>query len=359
MKILIVYATAGAGHRKAAEAIYAEARARNLDVMLVDILDHTNKIFKYLYAVGYIFLIKHFPVIWMELFRLTDNHKGIFSKIVVYLNRLNCAPYKKFLEKEKFDIVISTHFMSTDLAARAKPHLNFRLINVVTDFYPHGFWVSPFVDKYLVASDNVREKLITYGLAPEAIKVTGIPVHLNFSKTYERGELSKKLGLRNDLFSVLLMTGAIGVGPIAQIIKFIKDDAQVLVVCGSNKELFNELSSLGYANLKVFGLVDNVHELMSVCDIIITKPGGMTVSESLAKNLPMVFFSIIPGQEAANAKLMQDEGAGIILNNVSEIRNIVLEFKNTPYKLGTYRDNAKRLSRPHAASSIVDTSLIN
>lgn len=358
MRILIVYATAGAGHRKASEAIYKEAKYRGLDVTLVDILDFTSPFLKYLYSEGYIFLIKHFPSLWRVIFYLTDKLRGgIFKIVPIIFNRCNYIRYLNFLEKERFDLVISTHFMSTEITSYVEKKLNIKLVNVVTDFCLHSLWFNEGADKYCVASDSVKNRLISFGIAAEKIEFTGIPIDMIFSKVYNREDAARKLGVKPDLFTLLIMTGEVGMGPIAKIINLLKEDLQLLVVCGRNKKLFTELTKISAADLKIFGLVNNVYELMSVSDLIITKPGGLTTSESLAKGLPMIFFSIIPGQEAGNAKIIQDYGAGIIAQDVYRIRDSVLGLKQSPEKLARYKENARRLSHPDSAAKILDISL--
>ncbi|MDP1853688.1 MAG: glycosyltransferase [Candidatus Omnitrophota bacterium] len=358
MKILIVYATAGAGHRKASEAIYKEAKKRGLDVAIVDILDFTHPAVKYLYSEGYLFLIKRAPFIWRILFSVTDKlRNNIFSRIAYLLNKHSYAKYLDFLEKEKVDLVISTHFMSSEITGYVKQKLNIRLVSVVTDFCLHSMWFNAFVDKYCVASDSVRERLVFLGAPGERIEFTGIPIDAAFSQNYERKEMAEKLGVSPDLFTLLVMTGEVGIGPIAEIIDSLKEDVQLLVVCGKNKQLLEELKKIGHRNLKIFGLVNNVYELMSVSDLVVTKPGGLTISEALSKTLPMIFFSIIPGQETGNARIIQEYGAGIIAQDVDSIKKAVLELKKSPEKLAEYKVNASRISHPDAAARILDISL--
>lgn len=358
MKILIVYATAGAGHRKAAEAVYKEAKKRNLDVTIVDILDFTHPLIKYLYSEGYIFLIKRFIYVWRIIFYLSDKLNGrLFKRITYLFNKYSYARYLKFLEDEKIELIISTHFMSTEITAYVKQKLNIKLVSVVTDFCLHSLWFSSNVDKYCVASDSARGRLISFGVLDQKIEFTGIPIDAVFSQNFNRREIAEKLGLRPDLFSLLIMTGEIGMGPIAKIINLLKEDMQLLVVCGRNKKLFAELKKINAPNLKIFGLVNNVYELMSVSDLIITKPGGLTTSEALSKELPMIFFSIIPGQEAANAKFIESYGAGIIVEDVNKLKDIVLSLKHSANKLEQYKNNARRLAHPDAAAKIMDVSL--
>ena len=358
MKILIVYATAGAGHRRAAEAIYNQARKKNLDVAIADILDYANPLFRYVYSRGYIFLVKYFPFIWKFIFYISNNPKdNLIKTIADFFNRLNISRYFSFLEKQKFDVVISTHFMPTEVTARLKQRFGFKVVNVVTDFYPHGLWHHCLIDKYMVATKQAKSALVSYGVLRDNIKVTGIPIDAKFSRVLDRSKAAESLSITAGRFSVLIMAGAIGMGPIEEIISLLGGDVYKIVVCGSNKKLFSRLLKKPSENLKVVGLVKNVDELMSACDLIITKPGGMTISESLAKNLPLIFFSIIPGQETANAEFIVKHGAGIILEDINRIKDIVSELRKSREKLEKFKQNTAALSCPGSAAKILDAAL--
>jgi len=358
MKILIIYATAGAGHRRAAEAIFnAAIKEDNLQATVIDSLDYTNLIFRKIYSVGYHILISKLPWIWAVLYYMLDNpiiYRLTYSlrKLIVYLNS---KPLVNYINKEKPDIIISTQFFANEIINLVKKQglINPRLFCVVTDFGLHSFWLSSAVDLYLVGSETTKKDLVSRGIKEEKIKILGIPVDSKFLDSLNKNELCVKFGIRPDKFTALIMTGAIGIGPIEKIVERLRKDIQLLVVCGKNKGLYGRLKQKETDMLKIFGLVDNVHELMSVSDIIITKPGGLSISESLIKNLPMIFISAIPGQESRNAKFIIDEGLGVTSSNVDSLIDIVYRWKNSPDILEEIKDKIKKISSPNAAREIL------
>ena len=146
------------------------------------------------------------------------------------------------------------------------------------------------------------------------------------------------------------MTGAIGAGPIEKIVDNLYRDANIIVICGNNKKLFDKLVSRDYSSVKVLGFVDNVDEWMSVSDVLITKAGGITISEAITKLLPMIFFFLVPGQEKNNAGVMQDYGAAKTIKNIKHIKDFVLELKDNPDTLSRMQDNIRKIRNSEIAS---------
>jgi processive 1,2-diacylglycerol beta-glucosyltransferase len=356
-KILILYATAGAGHKKAAEAIINAAKNRSLEVQSLDIIDFMPGFAKKLYSDGYLLLISRFVWLWGILYFFSDT--PWLPVLNVHLRRLidtiACRRLVKFLKKDEPDVVISTHFLASEIVSFAKQKFNLktRLITVVTDFGVHNFWINQKTDLYCSASQVTKQILIDKGIPPELIKVTGIPVDEKFSKPLDKNLIRAELGIAEDKPTVLIITGGIGVGPIEEIVDLLKDHVQLLVVCGHNKNLQEKLSRKEYPGLRVFGFVNYVEKLMSISQLIVTKAGGLTVTESLVIGLPMIFFFLIPGQELINAKTISREKAGLIAQSPEEIKEAVLNFKGNPDTLSAYKNRALTLAKPHSAAEII------
>ncbi len=360
MRILIAYASAGDGHRRAAQALYdyISQNYQREELRISDILDYTNPIFKNLYSKGYAFLVSRLPCLWNLSYRISYSRLlSCFSKNLRYIiNRLNTKGYEKVLIKFAPDVVIATHFLPTEVIASLKKEgkLNTYLVTIITDFSVHPFWISKEVNKYIVASSHTRAELINFGIAENKIVISGIPVDLKFSRVYDRGAISERLGIKQDIFTVILVTAGFGLGPIEKIIELLYQDIQLLVICGRNRRLFERLRIKSYQNVKIFKFVDNIEELMAVSDIIITKPGGLTISESLAMNLPMIFFSAIPGQEVKNARILQWYKVGECLSNIKALRDKVYDYKNNITQLIKIKENISKIRRPYAAAKISD-----
>ncbi len=358
MKILIIHASAGAGHKKAAEAVHQGFKAQGLhESVCVDALDYTNLFFKYTYQGGYTLLVKDFSFIWGFVFFVTDFYWlkwpiRIARRIV---NFINGQRLEQFLKKEQFDYIFSTHFLPNEVVSSLKRRrlIESKLVSVVTDFDVHRLWLGQGVDVYAVACEYTQRRLRAFGIPEEKIVVTGIPTDPKFSKTVNRDELKEKLGLKKEIFTVLIATGSFGMGPIEALARKLKG-FQVLVVCGNNKNLLEKLTAEKEDHIKPFGFVNNMDELMAASDLMITKPGGLSIAEALVSRLPLLFFSAIPGQETNNAHILKSfYGIGITSNNIDEIVEEVKRLKGLPSHLELVKENIERLKKPAAVSDII------
>ena len=345
-KVFIVYASAGAGHQKAAEALfdYLKRESPSLEIRLLDILDYSHPLVKRLYSDGYIFLISKLPWVWYFFYRLSSylgNHP-----VISLSNYRNSGAVCGLLRKERPDVGISTHFLSSSIirvfkrrALSPKP----RLVAIITDYTLHPFWIGEGVDLYITSCAYVKEQLEKRGIESERIKAYGIPAKDTFYVPAQRNEIAQKHKIAPKEFTVLVITGAIGIGPIEHIVKALAGKAQVLVVCGRNKRLYERISMMRLPLVKPFPLINYVDELMSVSDVVLTKAGGLTITESLAKRLPMVFFSSIPGLETANERTLKRYGAGFRAGGVPEIVRTVLSLKNNPELYKATVENIQRV----------------
>ena len=317
MKILVIHASAGAGHMKAAEAIRDGIQKHTgHTVILSDALDFSSPFYKKLYQKTYLFLISKLSFLWAFLFYLFDlPMMQPFVKIFRrFYNGIHFKRLEKYLVEEQFNYIFSTHFMSTEISAalKEKGHIVSYIITCVTDFDVHRFWLADGVDFYTVASDWTKEKMKKIGISEEKVLVTGIPVNERFQGPFNKPALQAALGLNPDMFTVLIATGSFGIGPIEQIIQSLKG-IQVVVVCGHGQKLYRRLNAKQYENVRIFGLVDNMHELMAVVDVMVTKPGGLSISEALVCQLPLIFFNVIPGQERFNVRIIRAIRSGELL----------------------------------------------
>lgn len=359
MKILILYASAGAGHFKAAEAIYNYFKKKDnpdFQLQFVDLLQYSNRLFKNTYISGYTFLVHYTPWLWAIFFHFTSSRLFRFiSRPVHFISTsLNTRDFTRLLIKENPDLIISAHFWTSEISAylKIRKKIKSTLITVVTDFVVHPFWISKGTDLYIVASNITREILVKEGVSNGKIMVLGIPVDEKFQQAYDKKLLCQKIGIEENRFTVLIVTGSFGLGPIEEIIDALPDDIQIIAVCARNKKLLSRLTQKQYPYLKAFGFVDNIHELMSVSDVIITKPGGLTISEVLSLGLAPVFISAIPGQEKGNVAVLRQYGIGIEAKSIQEARMIILDYKAHPDKLSQQREIIKTVRRPSAAEEL-------
>jgi processive 1,2-diacylglycerol beta-glucosyltransferase len=362
MRILILSASAGAGHMRAAEAVEAALGGR-AETMNLDVLNEMAPAFRRLYRDGYLEMVTHAPRILGWLYEATDRP---FHKDVMRQN-LERAGAQKLLRKiREFDpdAAICTHFLPPVLLERErrKGRSRARVLTVVTDFEVHGMWLGVPSDHYFVATEEARAHLQALGLPPETITVSGIPVHPVFSLKKDRRAMRRKHGLREDVPAILLSAGGFGAGNAGRMVAKLlesKLEAQIIAVCGKSAELKESIENIaaGSDRVKALGFTTEMDELMSAADLMIGKPGGLTTSESLIKGLAWVVVNPIPGQEEKNAIYLLEQGAGVWSDNLHTLAFKVRTLLEHPGKLAAMQANALRLAHPDAASVIAEAAL--
>ena len=358
MRIIISYASAGAGHFKSAQAIYNYFKKKDpsLDIKLVDILQYSGPLLRLGYTKGYSFMVNYVPWLWAFVFYFSSLKllRPIISRMHLFGSRISAGKFCDLLIEENPDLLISTHFLPSQLTSYLKGvnKISVKLITVITDFVVHPFWVSENTDTYITACGLTSKILIDQGIESCKIREFGIPIDCDFSKGLDRASVALKIGAGVDKFTVLIVTGSFGLGPIEKLVSLLYKDAQLLVVCARNKRLFRKLASYNYPGLKVFGFVDNMAELMSMPDVIITKPGGLSISELLAKELVPIFISSIPGQEQGNVSVLKQYGIGFKANGLNAIIKSVLAYKNDIPALEQIKTNIRKLKKPNSAGDL-------
>src|SRR5947208_3916710 len=360
MRILIATVTAGAGHLQAAAALEEAWRAlRPEDVVeKVDLLDFVSRLQRNVYVKGYVKLVEHAPELWGMVFKKTDN--PTFLRKVArfrrgFAERTN-KKFVKYLKKFQPNAVICTHYLPVEIMA----HLERRGFNpltvcVVTDFEAHALWMEQAVDLYCVAAEETKASLMARGAKADSVVVTGIPIAAKFSSRPDARAVRKNYGLRDDLPVLLVLGGGFGMGPVAGILSAldkVERDFQTLVVVGRNEKLRRNLACRDFRHpTRILGFVTNMHELMAVADLIVTKPGGLTTSEALAMGRPLFILNPIPGQEAANSDFLLQNGAAMKANRLEDLPFRLDKLLGSA-RLAEMAAAAKKLGRPNAATEI-------
>jgi processive 1,2-diacylglycerol beta-glucosyltransferase len=361
MRVLIATVTAGAGHVQAAAALEEAWRAlRPRDTLeRLDVLDFTPRLYRKVYIEAYMKLVEHAPDVWAHVFKKTDDPEYLrkMTRLRRALSQLTTSKFFARLKKLKPDVVLCTHYMPSEIvsAFKAQTKRPPLLANVVTDFEAHAFWMQPGVDLYFVAAEETKARLVARGLMADQVVVTGIPVSARFANVADVNAIRRRLGLREDLPVLLVLGGGFGMGPVVQILHELNKLSvltQIVVVCGRNEELRREAAVVDMRHpTRVFGFVTNMHELMAVSDLVITKPGGLTTSEALALGKPVFVLNPIPGQEAANSDFLLENGAAAKANRVEDLPFRLEKLLTSP-RLAELAQSAKRLGRPRAAADI-------
>jgi processive 1,2-diacylglycerol beta-glucosyltransferase len=363
MRVLIATVTAGAGHVQAAAALEEAWRAlRPRDaVERLDVLEFTPKLYRKVYVEGYVKLVEHAPELWALVFKKTDNPVLVrkLTRLRRALGRLSSNAFVRRVQQTKPEVVLCTHFMPLDILGRLKSKQRLKpsplTVSIVTDFEAHALWMERTVDLYCVAAEETRARLLARQVPPDQVVVTGIPIASKFSSKVDAAAVRRSLGLRDDLPVILVLSGGFGMGPVAEILQELHRVAtplQIVVVCGRNAELRRELAVQDRRHpTHVLGFVTNMHELMAVAALIVTKPGGLTSSEALAVGRPLFILNPIPGQEAANSDFLLEHGAAAKANQVGDLPFRLEKLLNSP-KLAELTKAARGLGRPGAATAV-------
>lgn len=367
-KVLIIHATAGSGHTKASQAIYKAFNQikGDLEVKIINSLDYTNTFFKWSYPNIYVFLVNRIPLIWGFFYYFLDN--SFFYPLVSWIrhltNWINSKSLARFIEQYQPDLIINTHFLAPDVITMAgRGRIKAHLISVITDYRAHSFWIAKGVDTYVVPYEETKTDLIKRAVSPDKIKVLGMPIDPIFSKSVDKDEIRNRFNIKAGRFTVLVGSGGFGIGPIESLVKEIMEldiPIQLLVVCGKNELLFSAIKKLAEKApfpVAAFGFIDNMHELMSISDIIVTKSGGMVCAEALAKELPIVGIFPIPGQESRNLNLLLRKKIAFKLKKTSSIKSLLTGLYNNKDQLDKLKKRVLDARRPFASLDIVKMAL--
>jgi processive 1,2-diacylglycerol beta-glucosyltransferase len=361
----VLSVSAGAGHVRAAQAIETAARAAQppLDVAHIDLLTLVPKDFRKLYGEQYIKLVEKLPQLWSYLYAKTDRptRDSLIGKLKRAAEKLNTRKLDAEIERFAPDVILCTHFLPAELLSRkkAKNRPLPPLWVQVTDFDVHALWVHSHVDRYCVANEEVAFRLADRGVPREKISVTGIPVMPQFSAPLDRATCARELGLAPEKFTVLMMAGGAGVGSLdtlaARVLE-LPEPPQLVALAGRNAELLQRLQALARQNpgkLYPLGFTTTVERVMTAADLVVTKPGGLSVSECLARRRPMLLVSPIPGQEERNADYLLEAGAAIKAVDGATLLFKLGRLMSEPARLEAMSAAAARTARPRAAADVI------
>jgi processive 1,2-diacylglycerol beta-glucosyltransferase len=366
-RVLIISASAGAGHLRAGAALEKafSADPRVGKVLHEDALKYTNKLFREFYSTLYTKMVKNAPTL-LGFFYRTSDEPWKNEAVRLQFDRLNTRPLVKFIREFDPHITVCTHFLPAGIISHLiqKGELEAHLSIVVTDMDCHALWLSRVFHRYFVAIEETKVYLEALGLPEDRITISGIPVDPVFALPVDRASVCTSYGLHPSRPTLLLSAGAVGLGPAAAIVARLKErlrpDIQVIVVCGKNEELRESIRTTvdgDEARFCVLGFTDRMHELMKISDLLIGKPGGLTTSEALACGLPMAIIQPIPGQEERNSDHLLEEGAAIKCNETATLPYKIMKLLEDPARLEAMRRRAEALGRPQAARTVVETLL--
>ncbi len=381
-RVLILTASVGAGHLRAAEAVELALKQLAPDAVVrnVDLMTCATAAFRRVYAKSYLELVSKAPHLLGYFYDLTDRAPSATNKqdkFRMLVQRANLTKLNPILgDPAGWDIVVNTHFLPAEIIARLRRKKKWPLnpttkkpvpqFTVVTDFDAHGLWANDPTDHYFVATEEAAISLGRWGVPRDIITITGIPIHPVFAQPKDPKACRDRHGLPQDRPIVLLLAGGFGVGPIEQLFEAaLKVDKPIhlVVVCGKNDALKKRLQSLSSHpksdiphptshSTTILGFTKEMDELMAAADIVVSKPGGLTTSEILARGAAMAIVNPIPGQESRNSDYLLENGAAIKINSAAVLPNKLNQLLANPAKLANLRASARSLGHPHAAFDV-------
>jgi processive 1,2-diacylglycerol beta-glucosyltransferase len=360
-RVLLMYISQVSGHRQGAVAISKSLKSLDpaCEVLSINGFGYTYPLMEKIINTAYMGVIKRAPKIWEYLY---DNPKVIkFSeKWKLSIHKSSHKKLKPLIDEFKPDVVVCTQAFPCGMVADYKKthQLGLTVIGVLTDYAPHLYWLNEGVDYYVVPSQEARERYVKEGIPEERIKIFGIPIRMKFSENTGAEKVAGKLELDLNVPTILIMGGGQGLGPMKEAVKLLvrlERPLQMIVICGTNVKLVNWIKKIQRKTSKkiiFYDYASNVDELMEVSTLIVSKPGGMTTSECLAKGLPMVIVDPIPGQEERNSQFLVNQGIAIRVDDKRHIAREIDSLLNNPKQLSAMKQAAFENGKPMAAENI-------
>lgn len=370
-KVLIFYASYGGGHLSAANSIKQciEQNYKEYEVKLVDCMQYVNKPINKITTTAYKEMAKKFPWAWGEVYE--HSQKGPLARISSTSNKLLARKLLTLLDEYQPNIIISTHPFSSQMISylKKKGLCKSVLATIMTDFAPHDQWLvgKDYVDMFFVAHNKMRNYLIDSGIPSEKVFATGIPLSNRFLMHYNKSDILNSFSLSNNRKVILFFGGGeFGLGRektikiLESFIRHSNNYYQIVAIAGKNEKMKREFDKLvsdlsAYDIVKVLPYTTKVPELMSISDLVVTKPGGLTTTESLASGLPMVVINPIPGQEEENAEFLESSGVAVWLRNKANYYEIIGNLLNDTEKLHRMKLNTKLLAKKNSTKDICET----
>lgn len=361
-KVLILTAKYGNGHVQVSKTLVKQCKDMGIEEVVVsDLYAESNPVFteitQYLYLKSFTIGKQFYRMFYYGVDKIYN------KKLLTLYFKLGNKRLFELIEKEQPDLIINTFPIIVVPEYRRRTGHIIPTFNVLTDFCLHKIWVHQNIDKYYVASKRVKEKVMSLGIHPASVKVTGIPIRSVFEENLDKNEICRKYGLDPNKKILLVMAGAHGVLKNVKELceSFLEDqDLQTVVVCGNNavlKENLETITGKNVRNLKLLGYVERVDELFRVASCMVTKPGGITLSEAAAVGVPVILFKPVPGQEKENALFFEENEAAVVVNRSEEVYETVSSLLKDDKKLKRMKRNIKRLHHPNSSLTIMEDIL--
>ncbi|MCT4595660.1 MAG: hypothetical protein N4A57_15535 [Anaeromicrobium sp.] len=361
MNILFFTVSAGEGHNKVAKTIsnYIDNNFPHNNTKIIDTFHYVNSNLHKIIIETYMKSIKYIPTLYGYVYKKTEENDSSIMDMGDFLNTILLSrKLKKLLKDFNPDVIVCTHpFPSEALSAlKKKGQISVPIVNVLTDYTIHPSWINSEVDYFVFPCDSFEYELDYWHIPRQKARFFGIPIDNKFHMNEDREKLCNKLSIKNS-FTTLLMGGGLGLGNIKETLDYVlkyNNDMQIIAITGRNESLYKYLTNIDNPNLIVYGFVDNINELMSISDFIITKPGGITVTEALSKELPIIVSYSLPGQEERNTEFILNNSIGMIANSPNSLISCINTLKDNTHKYYELKDNMNKMKKTDSVKNICE-----
>jgi processive 1,2-diacylglycerol beta-glucosyltransferase len=364
-RIAIVSLSVGWGHVRAADVIQRALSdsADTVDVRIADVIELARSWFRWIYVAPRAWMLRHAPGLWRWLFEYRQRRRH-HSTAPPWLFRRGCLEVLRQLKVFSPHLVIATETGAAEIAAlgRREGWFSAPILAVQTDFHTEPPCVQREIDIYCVASDEAKAQLIGWGVSPNRVLFSGIPIDPAFALSFDRPELCRALGLDSRRPVVLVMGGGMRPAPLDEIVCSLElcgPPLQVLAVTGHDEPMRSRLESLRgriALDLHIFGWSETIPELMAAADVLITKPGGTTAAEAMAMGLPMILTHPVPGPEERHVRHLEQSGVAILARRLEDIPQLTSRLLARPENLRDMARRGRDMARPDAAHAIAQVA---
>ena len=358
MRALFLTVSTGHGHTSSARAVEKYLNEQGAETFFLDVYGYISPRLCKAVSKIYLFAAGKTPRLYGKQYDHADMGKSGWMEIVAEFNNIIKNKFVKYITDNKIDVVIASHLFAAQILTMIKDRVDVKTLGVITDYTIHPGWEDTRLDYYVLADKSLIPLARRKGLLRETLLPFGIPVDMKFSICKDKAEAKESLGFEKDKPLVFVMMGSMGYGNIFSVIREIdrtQVDCNVAVCCGNNKRAKTLVDRSAHRkHFRTYGFISNVDALMDAADCIITKPGGLSVTESLSKKLPMIFVDPIPGQEYRNVEFLVNNGVGLYTTKTFTVEDALNIYFNDGERRREIKNAVERLSKPDAVKNIGD-----
>lgn len=375
MNILLFYASYGSGHLSASTAIeqYIKENYPDAKTLKIDCVEYINKSINKISTSAYKSIILKTPILWGQVYKLLKN--DTILDITQFSNRFMAKKIFNLFEDFEPDLVISCHPLGGQITSFLKSHkkTNCKLATVMTDFASHKQWLigKDYTDYFFVSNIEMKTSLISEGIYPNKIYVSGIPISPNFYKNYDKENIYKSLNIAKNKKNIIFFGGgSLGLSSssniqaiLTSLLQATDESYQIIIISGKNQKLYNDFqktinNTYHKSQIKLIDFTTELPELLPITSFVITKPGGLTITECISTNVPIILINPIPGQEKENAQYISDNKMGIWIKTNKPTSEYFQEIFNDTKLIEEIKENQKKYSHINSTKNICDI-LIN